>query len=273
MPDDYSDVDMRGAEVVFEVNVTRIQERILPDWDELPTLENAEGNLADLKQRTSDELAKNARTNAENRVVNAFIDMLVAGTEYDYPEVMIEQEADRVLRTQESEYVRYGTTAEAVYKQMGRKREDLVRQLLPQGETQLKRNLAMKEFVVAEGIVIDDADIDAEIDGMIETYGDDQRDAMKALLRNELLTSVANSALDKKIRARIIELANQAGGNDDSKAKKSSKKAEDGDEPKAKKSSKKAEDGDEPKAKKSSKKTEEGDEPKAKKSKKADSAE
>jgi len=100
MPDDYSDVDMRGAEVVFEVNVTRIQERILPDWDELPTLENAEGNLADLKQRTSDELAKNARTNAENRIVNAFIDMLVAGTEYDYPEVMIEQEADRVPLTQ-----------------------------------------------------------------------------------------------------------------------------------------------------------------------------
>jgi trigger factor len=271
MPDDYSDVDMRGAEVVFEVNVTRIQERILPDWDELPTLENAEGNLADLKQRTSDELAKNARSNAENRVVNGFIDMLVAGTEYDYPEVMIEQEADRVLRTQESEYVRYGTTAEAVYKQMGRKREDLVRQLLPQGETQLKRNLAVKEFVVAEGIVIDDADIDAEIDGMIATYGDDQRDAMKALLRNELLTSVANSALDKKIRARIIELANQAGG-DAPKAKKSSKKADDGDEPKAKKS-KKADDGDEPKAKKSSKKADDGDEPKAKKSKKADSVE
>jgi hypothetical protein len=95
---------------------------------------------------------------------------------------------------------------------------------------------------------------------------------MKALLRNELLTSVANSALDKKIRARIIELANQAGG-DAPKAKKSSKKADDGDEPKAKKSSKKADDGDEPKAKKSSKKADDGDEPKAKKSKKADSVE
>jgi trigger factor len=274
MPEDYSDEDMRGVEVVFEVNVTRIQERILPEWDELPTLENAEGSLADLKQRTSDELATNARSNAENRVVNGFIEMLVAGAEFDYPEVMIAQEADRILQGQESEYIRYGTTAEAVYKQMGRKREDLVAQLLPQGEVQLKRNLAVKEFVIAEGIVINDADIDAEIDTMLMSYAQDeeQRESMKALLREQLVSSVANSALDKKIRARIIELAGQAGS--EAKPKKASKKAADeGDaEAKPKKASKKAADeGDaEAKPKKASKKAaDEGDaEAKPKKSSK-----
>jgi trigger factor len=224
MPEDYTDETLRGEAVTFDVTVRRIQERILPDWDELPTLENKEGTLADLKHATSDELAKNARENAENRLVNGFIDSLVAGAVYDYHESMIEQEADRILRGQEQEYIRYGTTAEAVYRQMGRKREDLVAQYLPQGEERLKRNLAMREFVTAEGILVDDSDIDAEIDAMLESYEPEQRETMKALLREQLVASVANAALDKKIRARIIELVAQTDADADTATKKKSTK-------------------------------------------------
>ena len=224
MPDDYTDETLRGQAVTFDVTVRRIQERILPDWDELPTLENKEGTLADLKHATSDELAKNARENAENRLVNGFIDSLVAGAVYDYHESMIELEADRILRGQEQEYARYGTTAEAVYRQMGRKREDLVAQYLPQGEERLKRNLAMREFVTAEGIIVDDSDIDVEIDAMLESYEPEQRETMKALLREQLVASVANAALDKKIRARVIAMVAQSGADTEPAAKKKSTK-------------------------------------------------
>ncbi len=226
MPQDYTDETLRGEAVTFDVTVRRIQERILPDWDELPTLENKEGTLADLKHAASDELAKNARENAENRLVNGFIDSLVAGAVYDYHESMIEQEADRILRGQEQEYSRYGTTAEAVYRQMGRKREDLVAQYLPQGEERLKRNLALREFVTAEGIVVEDADVDAEIDTMLETYEPEQKETMKTLLRDQLVASVANAALDKKIRARIVAMVAQTeGASDGATKKKSTKKA------------------------------------------------
>jgi trigger factor len=224
MPQDYTDETLRGEAVTFDVTVRRIQERILPDWNELPTLENKEGTLADLKHATSDELAKNARENAENRLVNGFIDSLVAGAVYDYHESMIELEADRILRGQEQEYARYGTTAEAVYRQMGRKREDLVAQYLPQGEERLKRNLAMREFVTAEGILVDDSDIDVEIDAMLESYEPEQRETMKTLLREQLVASVANAALDKKIRARVMELVAQSGPDDEPAAKKKSTK-------------------------------------------------
>jgi trigger factor len=225
MPDDYTDEDMRGAAVVFDVTVRRIQDRILPEWDELPTLEESEGTLADLKHKTSDDLAKNARQNAENRVVNEFIDALVAGAEFDYSDIMIEQEADRLLQSQESEYVRYGTTAEAVYKQMGRTRDEFVKQMLPQGEERLKRNLVMREFITAEGITIGDEDIDAEIEEMVSVYPAEQHDMMKSILRGQLLTTVANGALDKKVRARIIEVAGVVGDVAEAPKKKSTKKA------------------------------------------------
>jgi trigger factor len=242
MPDDYSDEKLRGVPVVFDVTVRRIQERILPEWDEIPTLENFEGSFTDFKHKTSDDLAKNATSNAETRVVNAFIEHLVSQAVFDYGDASIEIEADRILRNQEAEYSRYGITAEAVYKQMGQNRADLVKQYLPQGEERLKGNLVMREFVIAEGLTVSDEDIDAEIDTMAGDYTGEQAETMRALLRNEMVTSVANAVLDKKMRARIIEIATQDGGA--APKKKSSKKAEAeapaADAPK-KKSSKKAE--------------------------------
>jgi len=224
MPDDYTDEALRGSKVVFDVTVRRIQERVLPDWDELPTLEESEGSMADLKHKTSDDLAKNARQNAENRVVNEFIDTLVAGAEFDYSDIMIQQEADRLLQSQEAEYVRYGTTAEAVYKQMGRSRDEFVKQMLPQGKERLKRNLVMREFITAEGITIGDDDIDAEIEEMVSVYPAEQHEMMKSILRSQLLTTVANGALDKKVRARIIEVAGVVGDATPATKKKSAKK-------------------------------------------------
>ncbi|MCX6016622.1 MAG: trigger factor [Chloroflexales bacterium] len=212
LPDDYANAEMRGAPVIFDVTLRRIQERILPDWEELPTLESFEGTLADFKVRTSDELAKNANTNSENRLINAFVDRLVAGAVYDYPDVAIQQEADRLLSTQEAEYTRYGTTAEAVYKQMGQDRAELVKRLLPEGEERLKRNLAMREFVLAEGLTVGDEEIDEEIGAMLGDYNGDQREAMLGLLRGQMVTSIANSVLDKKMRARIVEIATQSTG-------------------------------------------------------------
>ncbi|MFN5676195.1 MAG: trigger factor, partial [Roseiflexaceae bacterium] len=212
-----------------------------PEWDEIPTLENFSGSLTEFKHKTSDDLAKNARNNAETRLVNAFIDYLVAQAVFDYGDASIQIEADRILRNQEAEYARYGVTAEAVYKQMGQDRNVLLNQLLPQGEERLKGNLVMREFILAEGIAVSDEEIDAEIDTMVGTYGDEQAETMRALLRNEMVTSVANAVLDKKMRARIIEVATQDGG---APKKKSSKKA-DADAPAAdapkKKSSKKTE--------------------------------
>ena len=80
----------------------------------------------------------------------------------------------------------------------------------------------MREFVTAEGILVDDSDIDVEIDAMLESYEPEQRETMKALLREQLVASVANAALDKKIRARVMELVAQSGPDAEPAAKKKS---------------------------------------------------
>jgi hypothetical protein len=61
---------------------------------------------------------------------------------------------------------------------------------------------------------------------MLESYEPEQKETMKALLREQLVASVDNAALDKKIRARIIEMVAQTGGAAEATpAKKSAKQS------------------------------------------------
>lgn len=52
MADDHENEQVRGKDVRFVVNVLEVQERLLPEWDELPALENFEGTLDELREQT-----------------------------------------------------------------------------------------------------------------------------------------------------------------------------------------------------------------------------
>jgi trigger factor len=207
MPEDHPNEKVAGKEVVFATRIIRIQERLLPEWDELPTLEEFDGTIEELREKTRAELIENARLNAEAETINSYIDQLVEQTEYDVPDVLIEQEADRILHQREHEYERYGVKPEQVYQMQGRKREDLVAELLPEGEKRLRISLALRELVRAEELTVEDTDIDAEVERILEGYEAEQRDRIRTLLSGQLRISMANEALDRKLRARILEIA------------------------------------------------------------------
>jgi trigger factor len=208
MPEDHSNERVAGKDVQFIVKVTKIQERLLPEWEELPALEEFEGALDELREKTRAELVETARDNAERSVIDTYIQRLVEQSEYDLPDILIEREADRLLQQQEYyQYERYGVTAEQVYQIQNRKREDIVQTMLPQGEERLKINLALREVARAEALQIGNEEIEAEVDRLVDQYEEEQRERARALLSTELRSSVASTVLDKKLRDRLMAIA------------------------------------------------------------------
>ena len=63
MPEDHANEKVAGKEVQFTIKLLRIQERLLPDWEELPVLEEFEGTLDELRAKTRKELEETARDN------------------------------------------------------------------------------------------------------------------------------------------------------------------------------------------------------------------
>lgn len=208
MPEDHANERVAGKEVQFVVKVNQIQERLLPEWDELPTLEEFEGTLDELREKTREELAEAARESAERSAVDQYITSLVEQSEYDLPDVLIEREADRLLHDQEyQQFGRYGVTAEQVYKLQNRDRDEIVKGMLPQGEERLKINLALREVIRAEGLDISDDEVEAEVGRLVEQYEEEQRERARHMLSGQLRSSVASNVLDKKLRDRLIAIA------------------------------------------------------------------
>jgi trigger factor len=208
MAEDHPNEKLQGKEVTFATKVLGIKERLLPDWDELPTLEEFDGTLDELREKTREELIESAKSVAERDSVNGYIRQLVDASTFDIPNVLIERQADGMLKDQEQEYVRYGVKPEQVYEYRGVKREDLIRDLLPEAEGRLKTTLALQSVVRGEALSVTPAEIDAELESTLATYNEEQRDQMRQLLGSSYLSMIAETALDKKLRSHILLLAN-----------------------------------------------------------------
>jgi len=207
MPDDHANEKVRGKEVLFKVTLDHIQERLLPDWDELPVLEEFEGTLDELRAKTRTELEETAHDASERTTIDAYVEQLVAQTEYDIPDALIEREADELLHQQGHDLERYGISLEQMLQYRGKSHDEAVEELKPRAEERLRVTLALREIVRAEGLVVDNAEVDAEVERMLETYEEEQRERARNLLSKELRPTVASSVLDKKLRDRLVAIA------------------------------------------------------------------
>ncbi|MBO9336439.1 MAG: trigger factor [Roseiflexus sp.] len=207
MPDDHENEQVRGKDVRFVVNVLDVQERLLPEWDELPALENFEGTLDELREQTRKELIESARRNAEDKVFVEYVRQVVAATTFDLPDALIVREADRILREREAEFERYGVSPEQIYKAQGKKRDDLIEELKPVAEERAKRGLVLREIAKAEGLAPDEAEIAREVEDIVASMEEEKRDSARLLLDTELRPLVVAGIVDRKLRRRILVIA------------------------------------------------------------------
>lgn len=209
MGDDHPNEQVRGKEVLFKVQVVGIQERILPDWEELPTLEDTEGSLDDLRASTRETLEQNIQNEAEKDLVNRFIDQLVAETTFDIPDVLIEESAEDLLESYGQQFRSYGISLDQMLQYRNQTREEAIAELLPTAEERLQRRLALMEVVRAEQLDISESEVGEEASKILDSLDEETVAALTQQqgLSNQFLTNIANSVLDRKLTARMIEIA------------------------------------------------------------------
>lgn len=207
MPEDHANEQVRGKDVVFKVTVKRVQERLLPDWDELPVLEEFEGTLDELRAKTRSDLEENARKEAERAVVDEYVKRLIEQTEFDIPDAMIEHEALHLLEEQGRQFERYGISLDQMLQYRGKTREEAAEEFYPQGEERLKNQLVLAEVVQREGLTVDNADVDVEIERIVASYPEEERERSLAILSSQLRSNVASSVLSQKLQERLLQIA------------------------------------------------------------------
>ncbi|MBP3853814.1 MAG: trigger factor, partial [Erysipelotrichaceae bacterium] len=172
-PKDYQAKDLAGQDAVFEVNVHEISYKERPEAnDELIKKLKREGveTLEQFKEVTKEDLKKQKQNQAEEEFNNAILDSITKSSEVEIPEVMIQNEVNRMYNDFARRMEGSGFTLKQYFEAVGQSEEDLKSTFVPEATDKVKASLVLDAIVKEENIEVSDKDIEKEYEEMSKMY-------------------------------------------------------------------------------------------------------
>jgi trigger factor len=208
LPDDFNDSRYAGKEVTYNVTVSEVKEEKLADLDDTFAQGVGEGfeTVKALQERIRGDIEKGEQEAATSKLQTEAVDALVANATLEYPDVLVEHEIDHILEDQTNLDPRDPTAQQLYLSRLGKSEEEVRASVREDAEARLKRSLVLSKFADAENIVVEDADVDAEIDTMVGGAGE-QADALRGLFNNDnARDSIKRTLLTRRTLERLAEL-------------------------------------------------------------------
>lgn len=206
-PEEYHADSLAGKEAVFHCLVHEIKEEQLPELDDEFAKDVSEfDTLEELKKATKERLQKYAKAGAETQMQDAALAKVVEANEIEIPQVMIEDEMDRM--TQElDQQMRYqglsvGQYLEFVGKDMAAFREELK----PDAERQVKTRMILTSIAEEEKIEVSQEEMEEELKLMASQYNVEV-EQIKQMIGIENLTYLQKDLKVKKAIQLIYDNA------------------------------------------------------------------
>jgi trigger factor len=151
-PDDYPG-ELGGREATFEVSVTEVKEKRLPELDdEFASAAGGFDTLPELREDIADRLREADEAAVEREFERAVLDAAVGEAKINVPPNLVHARAHELLNETLQALARQGISKEAYLRISGKDEESLAREAEPEAEAILKREAVLAGVVQAEGI-------------------------------------------------------------------------------------------------------------------------
>ena len=172
-PEDYHAEELKGKKATFKVTVHEVKEVKVPELDK-DFFEDLGMEGVDTKEKLEAKISESILTNKESELENKYIDELLEAaakdTEVDIPEVMIDDELERMISQYDSHLRSQGITLEQFYKFTNSDEEALKSQMRPEAARRVKHRLMLEEIAKQEKIEISDEEANKETERLAENY-------------------------------------------------------------------------------------------------------
>ena len=201
MPAEGAPEDIAGAEVVFEVKVKEVREKIVPEADdEFAQIAGGFDTLDELRDDIAERLRPIAERQADEAFRRAAVDAVVAESKVVVPEEVGRARAEEMWERMEHQLAHQGISAEMFAQAQGRSRDDLIEDAREEAEQALRREAVLAAVADAEAIEISEDDI-VEALGPAED-GKELTDRKREKLLKRLRSSGRQKLLESEIRLR-----------------------------------------------------------------------
>jgi trigger factor len=205
-PEDYQAEQLAGRTAQFDVNVTEVKSKRLPELDdEFASDAGGFDTLAELREDIAGRLREADEGAIEREFEQAVLDAAVDDAKVDVPEQLVHARAHELLEDTFSALARQGISKEAYLQIAGKDEETLAHDAEPDAERALKREAVLAAVVDAEGIEPTDEDIREALEPSAERSGASVDELLERLRADDRLERVredvaSRQALDLLVR-------------------------------------------------------------------------
>ena len=182
-PKDYHSEDLKGAKAVFKVTVKEIKEKRIPELD-ADFFEDLGMEGIDSKESLEKQVKENLKTrkdaDAENKYIDELLEKAAKNVKVEIPDVMINEELDRMVKQYEETLKMQGLNLEQFYQFTNSNESQLKEQMKPESVKRITYRLMLEEIAKAENIEVTDKDAKEEAKAMSEKYNMKEKEFLDA---------------------------------------------------------------------------------------------
>ena len=173
-PENYQSAELAGKPAVFKCTVLKITEKVLPELndefaDDVSEFSTLEEYKADIRKNLEVKKEEKARTEKENKVIDA----IIADSEIEIPEPMLKAQQEQIVDEFAQRLQSQGLNIDQYFSYIGGSREKMMEEVKDRADKRIRTRLVLEEIVKAENIVATDEDFEVELGKLAEAYGTD----------------------------------------------------------------------------------------------------
>ena len=198
-PDDYFNADMKGKAATFDITLTKVEEKELPELnDDFASNVSEFSTLAELKADIEKHLAESVENQNRQKDESTILEAIVKTTEMDIPEVMVQEQLDRVMEDMKMRLSYQGFSMEDYLDMMGSSKDAFRAGQRENAENSVKTQLVISEIIKKEGLKVEPEELDQKLQEIAEKYGKTLEEYKKTISNNEF-NYIANDIIITKL--------------------------------------------------------------------------
>lgn len=205
-PEEYQAEDLAGKAAVFKTTIKAIKAINMPELDDAyvsdtTDFETVAEYKADVKKKLEEKKATDAKNDKENKAVDKLVEM----SKMDIPEAMLRFQQEQMVRDFEQRLMYQGMNMDQYLQMTKQTREDMMEQVKPNAEKQIKSSLVVEAVANTNNIEVTDEDVDKKLEKMAKQYNMEV-EKIKELVKEQL----DNVRSDIKMQKAVELIASKA---------------------------------------------------------------
>ena len=206
---DHPNSDIAGETANFSVNLSEIKEQSLPELDDefASSVKNGEyKDLADLIEKTKEQIRNEMDIANENEHREGVINKLAEGAKIELPELLIEREVENIISRRNEMIEKMKVTKEDYFRFASKTEEQMDEEAKVDAEERLKRSWVLTKLGELENVEV----TDEEIETQLNLYKEQSKISKQKIKNRDLervKLSIKESVFIGKSVDKIIEIA------------------------------------------------------------------